>query len=235
MATIGGSNIITNGLVLALDAANRRSYVSGSTVWNDISGNRYTGSLINGPTFDSANGGSIVFDGVDDYANLGLVTQLTNITNISINAWVYPVTSSTTAYISRYSNTTPSNGWLLASYAGLTVNSVKFSFDGRESTVQYISVTSSIELPINNWVNVIGTKSSSTWSIYVNGLLQNTLIAGNGTTIFGNNNLQVGALIGAGFSLYSPNRVATTQIYNRALSPQEVLQNYEALKSRYGL
>ena len=68
MATIGGSNIVTNGLVLALDAANRRSYISGSFVWNDISGNRNSGSLINGPTFDSANGGSIVFDGTNDYA-----------------------------------------------------------------------------------------------------------------------------------------------------------------------
>ena len=67
MASLGGPNIITNGLVLALDAANTKSYVSGSTVWRDLSGNNNSGSLTNGPTFNSANGGSIVFDGVDDY------------------------------------------------------------------------------------------------------------------------------------------------------------------------
>jgi hypothetical protein len=228
-------SIVTSGLVLNLDAANMKSYPRSGTTWRDLSGNNYSGSLTNGPTFNNQNGGSIVFDGVDDYTDLGLVTQLTNITNLSVNAWVYPITSSYIAYVSRYSNTTPSNGWLLASYTGLTVNSVKFSFDGRESTAQYISVTSSIELPINNWVNVIGTKSSSTWSIYVNGLLQGSIVTGSGATNFQNNNLQVGALIGAGFSVYSRNRVALTQIYNRALTPTEVQQNYNATKTRFGL
>ena len=59
--------IITDGLVLYLDAANPYSYVSGSTVWNDISRGGNNGTLINGPTFSSANNGSIVFDGTNDY------------------------------------------------------------------------------------------------------------------------------------------------------------------------
>ena len=59
--------IVTDGLVLALDAGNTKSYVSGSTTWFDKSGGGNNGTLINGPTFSSANGGSIVFDGVDDY------------------------------------------------------------------------------------------------------------------------------------------------------------------------
>jgi hypothetical protein len=63
--------IITEGLVLYLDAANTRSYVSGSTTWNDISRSGNNGTLINGPTFNSGNGGSIVFDGVNDYVALG--------------------------------------------------------------------------------------------------------------------------------------------------------------------
>lgn len=70
MATIGGYNVVTDGLVLSYDASNKKSYVSGSIMWNDLSGNRNTGSLVNGPTFDTNNLGSILFDGVDDRINL---------------------------------------------------------------------------------------------------------------------------------------------------------------------
>ncbi len=64
-------NIVRDGLVLDLDAAKRDSYPGSGTSWRDIAGGVITGSLINGPTFDGNNGGSIVFDGADDYVNLG--------------------------------------------------------------------------------------------------------------------------------------------------------------------
>jgi hypothetical protein len=69
MAGTIAPNIVTDGLVLYLDAANTKSYVSGSTTWNDMSGFSNNGTLVNGPTFNSANGGSIVFDGVNDYVD----------------------------------------------------------------------------------------------------------------------------------------------------------------------
>jgi hypothetical protein len=59
--------IVTNGLVLALDAADKNSYPGSGTTWRDMSGNNSNSTLTNSPTFNSANGGSIVFDGVDDY------------------------------------------------------------------------------------------------------------------------------------------------------------------------
>ena len=64
----GGPNIVTNGLVLSLDAANTKSYISGSTVWKDLSRGGNDGTLVNSPTFNTGSGGSIVFDGVNDYA-----------------------------------------------------------------------------------------------------------------------------------------------------------------------
>ena len=68
MSTLnGGPGIITDGLVLYVDAANSYSYVSGSTVWNDLSRTTTSGSLINGPTFNTRSGGNIVFDGINDY------------------------------------------------------------------------------------------------------------------------------------------------------------------------
>jgi hypothetical protein len=63
--------IVTSGLVLALDAADKNSYPGSGTTWTDLSGNGNNGTLVNGPTFSSANGGSIVFDGVDDYVTCG--------------------------------------------------------------------------------------------------------------------------------------------------------------------
>jgi hypothetical protein len=74
MAASLGPSINEEGLVLALDAADRNSYIGSGTSWKDLSGNSYNGTLTNGPTFSAANGGVIVFDGVDDYVaggNLG--------------------------------------------------------------------------------------------------------------------------------------------------------------------
>ena len=80
---------VTSGLVLCLDAGNAKSYPGSGTVWTDLSGNGNTGTLINGPTYNSANGGSIVFDGVNDYANIGVgrgVNQFSG--NFAVSVWV---------------------------------------------------------------------------------------------------------------------------------------------------
>ena len=87
MSRKNGPSIATNGLVLYLDAANRQSYVSGSTSWNDISNNGNTGTLTNGPTFNSGSGGSIIFDGTNDYITLpnGLLSGTGDFT---VNQWI---------------------------------------------------------------------------------------------------------------------------------------------------
>ena len=86
-----GPSIITQGLVLALDAADRNSYPGSGTTWTDLSGNGNTGTLTNGPTYNSANGGSIVFDGSNDYVNFSYNSSL-NIggLNITLSSWVRP-------------------------------------------------------------------------------------------------------------------------------------------------
>ena len=73
MALGHGPTVVTNGLVLALDAADRNSYPGSGTAWTDISGRGNTGTLTNGPTYSSANGGSIVFDGTNDYVDCGSI------------------------------------------------------------------------------------------------------------------------------------------------------------------
>ena len=71
-----GPKIVRSGLVLTLDAADRKSYAGSGTAWNDLSGNSINGTLTNGPTFSSVNGGSIVFDGIDDFISLGTPSAL---------------------------------------------------------------------------------------------------------------------------------------------------------------
>ena len=79
-------NIVKNGLVLNLDAGNRRSFVNGNTNWYDLSGNGKTGTL-NGALFNISNGGSIVFDGVDDLVSVGSLSQINSTTSLTLCYW----------------------------------------------------------------------------------------------------------------------------------------------------
>jgi hypothetical protein len=95
--------IVTDGLVLCLNASDRNSYVSGSTTWNDVSGRGNNGTLTNGPTFNSANGGSIVFDGTNDFVNCGNNTSL-NLNKHTICFWFYPKDTTTKEIIVKSSD-----------------------------------------------------------------------------------------------------------------------------------
>ena len=87
----GYENIVTNGLVLNMDAGWWSSYPTSATTWTDLSGNENNGSLINSPTYNSSNNGSIVFDGVDDYISIVGVNSLFEVANatFTVNMWVY--------------------------------------------------------------------------------------------------------------------------------------------------
>jgi hypothetical protein len=91
MATIGGSNIVTSGLILSLDAANSRSYPGSGTTWSDLSGNGNTGTLTNGPTFSN---NSLVFDGTNDYSTTPDSTSLRP-ASFSIDTWFRPTSFGT--------------------------------------------------------------------------------------------------------------------------------------------
>jgi len=86
MAFSYSPKIATDGLVLCLDAANNRSYPGSGTAWTDLSRGGNNGALTNGPTFNSANGGSIVFDGTNDYVQ---VTSPFGDIDWSLRAWSF--------------------------------------------------------------------------------------------------------------------------------------------------
>jgi len=225
MATIGGSNIATDGLVLALDAANPKSYVSGSTTWNDLSGNNNSGSLINGPTFSSENGGSIVFDGVDDYVS---ISQNINPSNITLEFFYKASVSSPYEYLISNARDCCGtyNGYELQIFDGVP----KFSI--WNSTQDTVNGTSTLT---NQIYHITATYDSTQLKIYQNSLLTGTTNSALGIGSPASYNLAIGGM-GLNPAFYNlTGNIYVGRVYNRALSASEVLQNYNALKSRYNL
>jgi hypothetical protein len=230
MPTSTGPNIIENGLILALDASDTTSYIPNDTTWFDLSGNN-NGTLINDPIYDSANAGSIGFDGANSSAQLSNDTRY-NIQDITVSVWVYQSEpNSYNPIIVRYGQTTNYNGWSI-SYAPATS---KFSWGGRESIALYINAATVNTYAVDRWHNVVGTKLANTWAIYVNGILDTSTTAGLGNVSFLTSNMNLAADVGAAYNNYGACKIANTQIYNRALSATEILQNYNAVKNRFGL
>jgi len=238
----GTPPIITNGLVLNLDAANMKSYPKSGTTWRDLSGFNNSGSLVNGPTFNSANGGSIVFDGVDDYCQFTNPSNL-QVQNLTISLWVNPASATNviTSLVDYDHATLPVQGWVVQSEDATTNRYYYFGYyDGTKyEPATGIGAGKGVQLANSTWQNLTFTKSGTSVIGYLNGTQTFTSIAGNATISYlSSRNLRIANVIstGPGIGNRSYNgRVSTTQIYNRVLSQSEIQQNYNALKSRFNL
>lgn len=226
MSTLsGGPNIIADSsLVLYLDAANNKSYVSGSTTWNDISRGGNNGTLVNGPTFNSGNGGSIVFDGVDDQGSIVGTSSVLDITSqITMIAWVNPTTIAA-AWQGIFLRQTIGDYelWMYGNKLryGIRLNGSMYRQDG------------SISLSTNTWYMLAWTYDGNAVRLYVNGVADSSF-ARTGTIDTSD------SIIYIGYSGYASERfngkIARCQLYNRALSATEILQNYNTTKGRFGL
>jgi hypothetical protein len=240
MASLGGPHIVTEGLVLHLDAANTKSYQSGSTTWFDKSGRGNNGTLINGPTFNSVNGGSIVFDGVNDYGSFNVLNLPTGTQNRTIMGWVQD--NSITDYVGDlvplfgYGNDSSIGNLFMFSIGGTTFNNRKLIM--WTNTRNHVS-TFSIEK--NIWTHVAVTVTQGVTfpriTIYKNAVSDDGSERDINTTLINSNGpFELAAWSQrSGFVGTFNGRISQTSIYNRALSAQEVEQNYNATKSRFGL
>ena len=221
--------IVTDGLVLYLDVANSKSYVSGSTTWNDISRSGLNGTLTNGPTFNSANGGSIVFDGVNDFCNLG--TSFTNLTTqLTINFWGKISGSPIDGVIV----TKGENDETITSNFGFQIApSLRLRLYAKASGAGYTTIDSNTNIIDNNINNYTLTYNAGAVIFYKNGTLYSSHTFGLITLPLSTGPLYVATL--KGYTGYYPGNIYNTTIYNRALSATEVLQNYNATKTRFGL
>jgi len=219
---------VTDGLVLYLDAANSKSYVSGSTTWSDLSRGGNNGTLTNGPTFNSSNGGSIVFDGVDDYVIVPN-NQVFNINdNFTVNVW-FKSTSWTTDNQEGIVSKGNINNWV--TYLRGTNGNIAFYTSGTNYWDSGLAVGGT-----NLWNNVTFIYSFSNLGykqIYYNGIFYAQQSVTVPITI-NTDDLRIG--FGQVASpQYLKGQVSVTAFYNRVLTSSEVLQNYNATKTRFGL
>jgi len=222
--------IVTDGLVLYLDAANSKSYVSGSTTWNDISRSGINGTLVNGPTFTGSNGGAIVFDGSNDSVNLNNNFSGSTENNVTVEALVWlNVSQNTKIFTANYTQINNPTGFGLG-ISDSNNNIVKW-FTGNLGTTNTIFSTTT--LANQQYYHAVGTYDGSIKRLYINGILEASASVNNGI-----NNTATTASVGYlryTNTQYFNGRIAITKIYNRALTAQEVLQNYNATKTRFGL
>jgi hypothetical protein len=235
--------IVTDGLVLCLDAANRRSYPGSGNTWIDLSGNGYHLTLTNGPTYSSNNSGGIVFDGINDYAlgtdtirvggkNKTLTTEiafflptsgigmiLTNQRQGGDNGQGLYTCSNTTLQFEQHSRTAPPYlYYLTASAQGFS----NLRIDGWN---------------IVSWGLTIGTSNISC-NYMINGYtetISNTIVW-DGVESLTDDNLEIGRWKNHTYGdFYGKQTVGSLKVYNRVLSVSEQLRNFNALRGRYGI
>jgi hypothetical protein len=216
---------VRDGLVLYLDAANARSYPRSGTTWFDRSGNGNDGTLVNGPTFNSANFGSLSFDGTDDYVSS---INLSSYTNLTIEMWIYEARD-----IPNLSGSLTGGEGDILTYNGTGTGGsftfsdnqygVKFRTDGNGNAGRLFTIT---QVPQQNqWYRFCYIKNGSLW---INDT-EYTSASGSENTYgvldIGRTRTQVNESLNG--------RISNIRVYNRSLTAAEVEQNYNALKGRY--
>jgi len=223
MATAYSPLIVTDGLVMYLDAGNTKSYPGAGTTWTDISRTGNNGTLTNGPTFNSANGGSIVFDGADDYVNITNVYDFSTTNAVTVEIWA----KSTPILWNDYGFLVSKRDQFIIhpNFGTKDVNFYVNTANGWQSTG--VTLTS-----ITEFTCYTLTYSAGVISAYINGSFRNsaavgaTLTSDTGDTTIGKDDF---------LSRYLYGSVASTRLYNRALSQAEITQNYNATRTRFGL
>ena len=222
----GASPIVTDGLVFAVDAANYEAYPGSGTTWKDLAGNNI-GTLTNSPTFDSSNGGNLVFDGTDDYTQFNQSISLTEATFI---AWIKR-SGQQRSWAGILFSRGGGGGTTGLGYRSNT-NQIGYHWNNASATYNW---SSGLTVPNGEWCMAVLSVSSTSVTAYLcqeSGITSATNTANHSSTTLGN--LVIGRDPYGGSRSMSGN-CAIGQIYNRPLSASEIAQNYNALKSRFNL
>jgi hypothetical protein len=210
-----GGTITTVGTETVHTFTSSGTFVTG-TNFIDLSGNRNNGT-INGATFNSANGGSIVFNGSSQYVSVS--SLITGNQSFSWGAWIYPIATGTPVFFGNVST-----GLAMLSYWDSANNKVRVGTYGADR------LTSGTAILPSTWGYTFWTWDGTTLISYTNGIADGT------ATGFSFNISNLYTTIGNSVNAqYFAGRIAQTLVYNRVLSAAEIMQNYQAVKTRFGL
>jgi hypothetical protein len=216
--------IVRENLIIHLDAANRKSYSGSGTTWFDLTGRNNNGTLTNGPTYSSSNGGNIVTDSTNDYITTPYTSNTFN--NQTQSVWYRWNGVNQARTLTYFGNSGLDGlGFLLHNgTSGVAGNRIGIYYGGSV----FNALSTSVALISNVWCNLTLTRTDTTSALYSNGVF----IASTSTSPLTAASYDFGwgdEIAGAG------GNVAVICFYNRALNANEVLQNYNALKSRFNL
>lgn len=239
MANLYGPRIVTDGLVLCLDAGNSKSYPGSGTSWFDLSGSSNNGTLENGPTYSSANYGGIVFDGTNDRVNCTTAASIFN--NFAYDVWCKPAaTHEIDTETNHAFNTSGLSGqkyligpnYVASPDAGAGISVGTNGISVYEHSDGYIAPLLVYQTTINSIINIIINYTNKQPSLYINGSFIK-----NGLTSVKSNVKITTRSIGGDSSSYGffNGTVYNARFYNKSLSITEILQNYRATKGRYNL
>lgn len=221
------SSIVTSGLVLCLDAGNRRSYPGSGTLWYDASttgGNN--GTLVNGPVYNSANGGYLDFDGVDDYIS-STSTSTTDLTGtMTCECW-FKLDATASDWVRPFGKGDSTN----RTY-GLWYNTTSNIFLYQRYGTSNFGVTYSATVSTGVWYQMVGVSSGTSQALYLNGTSVGTTTSGSSTFYSSSEGYRVG---GANFHTFHNGPISVVRLYNVALTADQVLQNFNAIRGRYGI
>jgi len=216
MALAHSPKIVTDGLVLCLDASDGKSYSGSGTTWTDRSGNGNNGTLINSPTFSN---GIVEFDGADEYVNVADSGTLDGFSSVTFEAWVKPDNNSgyRRIYDKNYNNT------------------YNFSISNTSTFYIYINGNYSISsttVDNNQWNHIVATYDNTSAIFYKNGIVVNTNSFSHGAVGSNSADLRIGTNHDSLSSKFYGD-MGSCKMYSKALTASEVLQNYNATKGRF--
>lgn len=215
--------VVTSGMVLYLDAGNVLSYPGTGTMWTDLTLNGNNGTLTNGASYNSNNGGSILFDGTNDYVSTGRSQFPSALQDRTAQIWFKKTNSGTVDVLFGYGSN--ANGSMFGSFI-LDTNLIYFWGFNVDTSIGYTITT-------NVWYNLAFTLNSGVLIAYINGSQVSTFSPAISTVIPTLIPSNLGINIHGGTNAWHGN-ISIYMIYNRALLSSEVLQNFNANKSRYG-
>jgi hypothetical protein len=225
--------IVTDGLVLALDAGNAKSYPGSGTTWTDLSGQGNTVTLTNGPTYSSANGGSLVFDGVNDYGTYDPGSEIEFGTGqFAVEIWANFVGEGPFYFIDTRNSSQTTGRWALFMY---TSEKLEW-YTGSTSYFQNDGSMPTWSTGNNGWNHIVFSREgtgSNQFKAYVNGEYKSAV---TDTTNYTNSSSE--ASIGRRYSNseFFDGKMSVFKIYKgKALTASEVQQNFNATRSRYGI